>query len=217
MEHHPSDSVTTTTRQAGSDNNNTALDIDDLVPHSDTDGNSRPNPSASTPRSTSTRKRKRSALQEPTLDDDGLEGKRLKRMVDDGLSPECAKVLLDATTSPTTLTRYRRVQRSFVTWMRAGGKDPDKYDAPTIVDYLYRGWRTLSWRPQSINTNKCAILALYQEDNTVFNNHHYYKQLLALVKRRDLKMIKNIPVDISPVLSLFKSWGPNDTLPLDDL
>ncbi|KAH7054874.1 hypothetical protein BKA57DRAFT_420267 [Linnemannia elongata] len=58
---------------------------------------------------------------------------------------------------------------------------------------------------------------MYQEENHLFNNHPYAKHLVTLVKRKDLKKIKNTPVDISPVLALFRKWGPNESLSLDNL
>ncbi|KAG0195688.1 hypothetical protein BGX33_002804, partial [Mortierella sp. NVP41] len=42
-------------------------------------------------------------------------------------------------------------------------------------------------------------------------------QLYTLARRQELKKVKNIPVDISPVLALFRAWGPNESLSLNDL
>jgi len=138
-------------------------------------------------------------------------------MVEEGLSPTCAQSLLDASIAPATARRYAAIQRTFTSWMQAEGKDPDKFDVPAIVEFLFRGWTSSDWKPQTINANKCAILALYQEQNDLFNNHPYARHLATLVKRKDLKSIKNTPVDISPILTLFRSWGPNDSLALDNL
>lgn len=55
-----------------------------------------------------------------------------------------------------------------------------------------------------INTNKCAIHAMYQEENDPFNDHPYVKHLANLVKRKDLKSMKNTPVDISPIILPFQ-------------
>ncbi|KAF9536608.1 hypothetical protein EC957_010316, partial [Mortierella hygrophila] len=61
------------------------------------------------------------------------------------------------------------------------------------------------WKLKTINTNKCAILALYQEDNKIFNDHHYTKQLYTLARRQELKKVKSIPVVISPVFVLVRA------------
>jgi hypothetical protein len=138
-------------------------------------------------------------------------------MVADGLSHTCAQSLIDASTAPATTRRYASIQREFTSWMRTESRDPDKFDVPSIVEFLFQGWTRSDWRPQTINTNKCAILAMYQEENDLFNSHPYAKHLITLVKRKDLKAIKNTPVDISPILTLFRAWGSNDSLPIDNL
>ncbi|KAF9080405.1 hypothetical protein BGX29_005333, partial [Mortierella sp. GBA35] len=54
-------------------------------------------------------------------------------------------------------------------------------------------------------------------DNNIFNTHQYAKQFNVMVKQQDLKSVKNTPVDITPILSLFCDWGSNESLALDDL
>ena len=138
-------------------------------------------------------------------------------MVKEGLSTSCAQDLLAATIAPSTKKRYQLQQRDFTNWMRAAGHDPDEFSVPLIVEFLYNGWTKLGWSASTVNVNKCAVLDLYDVDNSLFNNHRYAIQLSALVKRRDLKVVKDIPVDISPVLALFRSWGPNESLSLENL
>jgi hypothetical protein len=217
LEHHPASSGTPSAGAARSNHHHAALDDNNLVSNACSDGNRRADSSPTSPGPSRTRKRKRCTVQEPTLETDGVADKRLRRMVDDGLSAECARDLIDASIAPTTAKRYRSVQRTFITWARSAGRDPDILDIPTVVDYLYNGWRMSGWKLHTMNTNKCAILALYQEDNKLFNDHVYTKQLYTLARRQELKKVKNIPVDISPVLALFRSWGPNESLSLNDL
>ncbi|KAG0282528.1 hypothetical protein BGZ96_000382, partial [Linnemannia gamsii] len=78
-------------------------------------------------------------------------------------------------------------------------------------------WTKSGWSPSTVNVNKCAVLALYDVDNNTYNTHRYAVQFNAMVKRQELKVVKNTPVDITPVLSLFRTWGSNESLPLEDL
>ncbi|KAG0201676.1 hypothetical protein BGX33_010171, partial [Mortierella sp. NVP41] len=97
------------------------------------------------------------------------------------------------------------------------GRDPEEFSILHIVEFLYTGWTEKEWSPSTVDIYKCAILAMYDIDNKTFNRHRYTIQFNTMVKRQDLKEVKSTPVGIAPVLPLFRNWGPNESLSLDNL
>ncbi|OMJ15319.1 hypothetical protein AYI70_g7346, partial [Smittium culicis] len=166
-------------------------------------------PSASNDDHTRSKKRKVAALGKQALALDGLEDQR-RFLESQGLGTYAADCILSNERRVRRRSRYSSVQQRFLDW-RISKEITGEISAPQIINYLAEIYTVDKLKVGSIKAYKSALLRL-AENPTELSNHPMFSEFTRTLDDASIKSYVRPAIDISPVLNLFKEWGPSNEL-----
>ncbi|KAF9080230.1 hypothetical protein BGX27_005577, partial [Mortierella sp. AM989] len=204
-----------TTGEGDSNSNHTILALSNLVSDDQTDGDRGTNQDPSTHGSPSTRGRTRRARQEPPLVTQRMESKR-RRLVDKGYSQEALGIAVGSAEEIRTQSAYAPIQQKYIDWALKRDLDPYTPSPTQLANWLAAGIASRKWSSNTVSTYKKAIVQLY-EDTSVFERDKDFLNFLQKVKGSGVKVIRELDIDLTPILQFLSGQGPLSELPLKAL
>jgi hypothetical protein len=205
---HPAESQT---GESDGDHHHAQLAISSLVPNNQSDGDRQANPHPTPPSTASSRKRAGHSGEEPPLVFVRLEDKR-QRLMSKGWDAETASIIIDNPAQQRKHRQYEPIQDRYISWATSRGVDPLVPQPAQLLNWLVSGISIGKWTPGTVLAYKAAIIHMY-EDKSSFSDPDFV-QFFQVLKHRDIKHLKNLDLDLTPVLAHIRSQGPNEGLDL---
>jgi len=200
-----------------SHNHHTSLAIHDLVPNHQNDDGSTTGAHPQSHGSLSTRERPTRTGQEPHVGLNSVEHRRQQALAA-GADTGVMSLLFD---SPEAQKRNRKrtpIQQRFISWMQDRQKDPSSTTAIDILNFITPYLEDKTWKPQTARVHTSGILLLFTEEqrNTIREDDSF-KEFFKVAGRNSLKRIQHYELNLDPVFSAIRDWGPNRTMPMENL
>ncbi|KAG9062257.1 hypothetical protein KI688_006589 [Linnemannia hyalina] len=155
------------------------------------------------------RKRPRHTGQEPSPVPDSMANKR-RRLEDKGWDEATASLVLDNPREQRKQERYSNIQERYISWVKNRGFDPQQPNPAQLLNWLTAGVLVQNWQASTVNNYKAAIIYMY-DDKTPFLDPDFLSYFKA-IQERTIKDMKEIDIDLRPILDFFRQQGPNETL-----
>ena len=198
--------------QTGEDNGDhyhTALAVSSLVPDNQSNDNGAPDAHSTPSSSSGSRKRPGHTREESPLVFVRLEDKR-RRLLDKGWNNDTASIVIDNPTIQRRHQQYASIQDRYIQWAASRGIDPLAPQPVQLLNWLASGISIGKWSSGTVQAYKAAIIHMY-EDKTAFSDPDFV-QFFQVLRQREIKHLKHLDVNLTPVLEFFRSQGPNEGL-----
>ncbi|KAH7054859.1 hypothetical protein BKA57DRAFT_524309 [Linnemannia elongata] len=151
-----------------------------------------------------------SRRQSARLDTSSMAHQR-QRLTEEGASAATVKVMTESTLAKTRKRHYKGPQAQWILHCSTNSIDPFNPKAVELLNFLAEGIETKRWKPGTVNNYRSAILDLFP-DRLSFWNNSTFRDFFRHLSSNSIKRFINTPIDITPVLDNFRAMGPNSDL-----
>ncbi|KAK5805686.1 hypothetical protein F5H01DRAFT_417115 [Linnemannia elongata] len=95
-------------------------------------------------------------------------------------------------------------------WAKERGIDPGQPNLAQQLNWFTAGVLVHDWHASTVQNYKSAIV--YMHDDKLPFSYPYFLSYFKAMKERSIKDMKEIDIDLQPILSHFRLQGPKETL-----
>jgi hypothetical protein len=129
-----------------------------------------------------------------------------------GWDAETASIVIDNPAQQRKHRQYEPIQDRYISWATNRGVDPLVPQPSQLLNWLASGISIGKWTPGTVLAYKAAVIHMY-EDKSAFSDPDF-AQFFKVLRYQDIKHLKNLDLDLTPVLEHLRSQGPNEGLDL---
>ncbi|OMJ13160.1 hypothetical protein AYI69_g9109, partial [Smittium culicis] len=159
-------------------------------------------------------KRKIPALDQQTLEINGLEDQR-SFLQAQGLGTHAVDCILSNERRVKRRSRHNSIQQRFLDW-RISYEITTPISAAQIINYLAELYSKEKLKVGTIRVYKSAILML-ADDPKELASHPMFDEFIKALDASAIRSFVRPTIDISPILDKFREWGPTSDLSIKDL
>ncbi|KAF9118760.1 hypothetical protein BG015_006532, partial [Linnemannia schmuckeri] len=133
-----------------------------------------------------------------------------RRLEDKGWDQATAVLVRDSPKEKRKQKAYNNIQLRYISWAKDRGIDPGIPNPAQLLNWLTAGVLVHDWHASTVQNYKAAIVYMY-DDKLPFSDPDFLSYFKA-IKERSVKDMKEIDIDLQPILAHFRLQGPNETL-----